>query len=75
MKGMRKVGIAVVIGVIAAAVPLSPEQAGVLEVLALATMGANGLEHIGGAIAGANVRRNGNPGNAGSVPRIPDEEE
>jgi len=52
IKGMRKVGIAVFIGGLAVSFPLNANQASVLEALAFATMGANGLEHIGSAIRG-----------------------
>lgn len=53
MTGLRKVFIVLVIGAIAAFVPLNEHQAEVLIYLVVAAMAGNGLEHI----AGGSIRK------------------
>lgn len=76
IQGSRKVLIAGFLGIVAVSVPLNEYQADVLKAIAYAAMGANGLEHIGGALR-ARIG-NGNPSSdrddSGSVRVSPEEQ-
>ena len=66
-RGSRKLIVALTAMGIAAAVPLTETQADVILGGIYAMMGANTLEHIGGAIRGkADLRPDGRSGSAGS---------
>lgn len=70
MRGHRKLIMFAIAAAIAAFVPLTAIQAGVLETLILAAIGGNALEHIGGAIGEevASRRPQRDSGGAGDPP-------